>query len=113
MQSAPRTRPPPSCPRNRRDEGGRLKASRVWIIDPLGAAKEFLAGKGEFSILVGLAVDGRPVLGVVYMPDGERMYTAAQACVRPWKSRTRSRRCARIETSGHRGWLARARTRTS
>ena len=35
--------------------------------------KKFIAGNGEFSIMIGLAVDGEAVLGVVYMPDGDRI----------------------------------------
>ena len=61
-----------------RDSVERTSASRVWIVDPLDGTKEFLAGNGEFSIMIGLAVDGVPVLGVVYMPDGDRLYAAAR-----------------------------------
>lgn len=60
------------------DSPVRLKASRVWIIDPLDGTKEFLAQNGEFAIMIGLAVDGFAVLGVVYVPDGDRMYSAAE-----------------------------------
>ena len=61
-----------------KDSPDRLGASRVWIIDPLDGTKEFLARNGEFSIMIGLAIDGEPVLGVVYMPDGDRLYAAAR-----------------------------------
>ena len=61
-----------------KDSADRLSASRVWIVDPLDGTKEFIAGNGEFSIMIGLAVDGVPVLGVVYMPDGDRLYAAAR-----------------------------------
>ena len=40
-------------------------------MDPLDGTKEFLAQNGEFSIMVGLVEDGEPVLGVVYLPDGD------------------------------------------
>ena len=61
-----------------KDSADRLTASRVWIVDPLDGTKEFLARNGEFSIMIGLAVDGEAVLGVVYMPDGDRLYAAAR-----------------------------------
>jgi len=60
------------------DSTDRLRASRVWIVDPLDGTKEFIARNGEFSIMIGLAVNGEAVLGVVYMPDGDRLYAAAR-----------------------------------
>jgi len=52
-----------------------LTASRVWYVDPLDGTKEFIAKNGEFSVMIGLAVDGRAHLGVVYRPDGDVLYT--------------------------------------
>lgn len=60
------------------DPAERLGARRVWIVDPLDGTKEFIARNGEFSILVGLVVDGEPVLGVVYLPATGVMYSAAR-----------------------------------
>lgn len=59
------------------DTPDRLGAARVWIVDPLDGTKEFIARNGEFSVMIGLAIDGRAVLGVVYRPDGDVMYCAA------------------------------------
>jgi 3'(2'), 5'-bisphosphate nucleotidase len=58
------------------DSPERLGAKRVWIVDPLDGTKEFLARNGEFSIMIGLVEDGEPVLGVVYLPDGDLLYGA-------------------------------------
>lgn len=60
------------------DRGDRLGASRVWIIDPLDGTKEFLAQNGEFSVMIGLAVDGEAVVGAVYAPATDTMYAAAR-----------------------------------
>jgi 3'(2'), 5'-bisphosphate nucleotidase len=60
------------------DSPSRLGARRVWIVDPLDGTKEFLAGNGEFSIMIGLAVEGEAVLGVVYLPDGDVSFCAAR-----------------------------------
>ncbi|MEE8235138.1 MAG: 3'(2'),5'-bisphosphate nucleotidase CysQ [Nitrospirales bacterium] len=51
-----------------------LTANRVWYVDPLDGTKEFIAKNGEFSVMIGLAVDGRAHLGVVYRPDGDVLY---------------------------------------
>ncbi|HYH81584.1 MAG TPA: 3'(2'),5'-bisphosphate nucleotidase CysQ [Longimicrobium sp.] len=61
-----------------RDTPGRLSASRLWVVDPLDGTREFLAGNGEFAVMVGLAVDGRAVLGAVYLPVPDRLYFAAE-----------------------------------
>jgi 3'(2'), 5'-bisphosphate nucleotidase len=61
-----------------KDSAARLSARRVWIVDPLDGTKEFLAQNGEFSVMIGLAVEGEAVLGVVYLPDGDILYSAAR-----------------------------------
>ena len=48
---------------------------RLWIIDPLDGTREFVAGKAEFCVLVGLCVDGRPHVGCVYDPIAELWHT--------------------------------------
>lgn len=58
-----------------KDDRSRLQRERVWIIDPLDGTKEFIARNGEFSIMIGLAVKGRPVMGVVHQPTSDLMYT--------------------------------------
>lgn len=73
------------------DSAARLAASRVWIVDPLDGTKEFLARNGEFSVMVGLAVDGEPVAGVVYRPVGDVMFSAERS-VGAWVERGGDRR---------------------
>jgi len=60
-----------------KDDLTRLTKSRVWIVDPLDGTKEFIARNGEFSIMIGLAIEGRPVLGVVMQPDPGLLYVGA------------------------------------
>jgi myo-inositol-1(or 4)-monophosphatase len=50
------------------DSDARLTASYVWIVDPLDGTREFIAGRPEFCVSVGLARDGEPVLGVIINP---------------------------------------------
>lgn len=61
-----------------RDSTDRLSSTRVWIVDPLDGTKEFLACNGEFAIMIGLAVEGRAVLGVVYLPATETLFAAVE-----------------------------------
>lgn len=60
-----------------KDDLTRLNQSRVWIIDPLDGTKEFIARNGEFSIMIGLAVEGRPMMGVVQQPATGLLYAGA------------------------------------
>lgn len=60
-----------------KDDFRRLERRRVWIVDPLDGTAEFIAHNGEFVIMIGLAVDSKPVVGVVYQPIDDVMYAAA------------------------------------
>jgi len=59
------------------DDTKRLAKSRVWMIDPMDGTKQFIERVGEFSVMIGLAVDGEARLGVVYQPTADRLYYAA------------------------------------
>ncbi len=60
-----------------KEDLSRLQRERVWIIDPLDGTAEFIAHNGEFCIMIGLALAGRPVVGVVYQPIDDILYAAA------------------------------------
>lgn len=60
-----------------KDDLSRLQRERVWIVDPLDGTAEFIAHNGEFCIMIGLAVSGQPVVGVVYQPIDDVLYAAA------------------------------------
>jgi len=73
------------------DTPERLSASRVWIVDPLDGTKEFIARNGEFSVMIGLAIGGAAVLGVVFRPEGDVLFAAAQD-IGSWVERGGERR---------------------
>ncbi len=50
------------------DDMSRLGHDLVWMVDPLDGTKEFIKRNGEFSIMIGLVENGRPILGVVLQP---------------------------------------------
>jgi len=60
-----------------KDNLQRLEKDRVWIIDPLDGTKEFIARNGEFSIMIGLAIGGKAVMGVIMQPDPGLLYVGA------------------------------------
>lgn len=60
------------------DDKSRLDSSTVWIVDPLDGTADFVQRTGEFTIMVGLAELGIPVVGVIYCPVLDLLF-AAQA----------------------------------
>ena len=55
----------------------RERGARVWFIDPIDGTRDFIRGQSGFSVMIGLVVDRKPRLGVVYQPSGDRLYLAA------------------------------------
>lgn len=51
---------------------------RFWMIDPLDGTKEFIKKNGEFTVNIALIEDNEPILGVVYPPVLDQMYTAVK-----------------------------------
>lgn len=60
------------------DTTERLGRTRVWMIDPLDGTTGFIAGNGDFAVQIGLAVNGKSILGVVYQPLTGILYHALQ-----------------------------------
>lgn len=56
-----------------------VKNTAFWLIDPLDGTKEFINKNGEFTVNIALIENGKPVLGVVYVPTTETMYSASAA----------------------------------
>jgi 3'(2'), 5'-bisphosphate nucleotidase len=50
------------------------RGGRCWFVDPLDGTREYIARSGEFCVMIGLAIAGRPVLGVVLAPAWGRTY---------------------------------------
>lgn len=49
---------------------------RTWIIDPLDGTVNYANGIPVFCVSIGLAVGGRPVLGVIYDPLRDELFSA-------------------------------------
>jgi 3'(2'), 5'-bisphosphate nucleotidase len=55
---------------------GRIPAhgSTYFLVDPLDGTKEFVRGGDDYTVNIGLIVDGSPRLGVVYQPVTGRLH---------------------------------------
>jgi 3'-phosphoadenosine 5'-phosphosulfate (PAPS) 3'-phosphatase len=54
------------------DDPARLRARRLWIVDPIDGTRDFLAGNAGWAVQVALAIHGELALGVLVIP-GERV----------------------------------------
>ncbi|ABI69981.1 3'(2'),5'-bisphosphate nucleotidase CysQ [Shewanella frigidimarina] len=54
----------------------REKWKRYWLVDPLDGTGEFIAGSGDFSVIIALVEHNRPIIGVVYVPMTKVCYYA-------------------------------------
>lgn len=59
---------------------GRLGEAFI-LVDPVDGTREFLAGKGEFTVNIGLVIRGEPKVGVVYAPALEQIWMAGRKAV--------------------------------
>ena len=55
----------------------RKKWDRLWIVDPLDGTKEFVKRNGEFTVNIALIENGKPILGVIYVPVTSVLYYAS------------------------------------
>ncbi len=46
----------------------------LWIVDPLDGTKEFIKRNGEFTVNIALIHDGKPIMGIIYVPVTDEMY---------------------------------------
>ena len=55
---------------------GRIPAhgDTYFLVDPLDGTKEFVRGGDDYTVNIGLIVDGVPVLGVVFQPARDRLW---------------------------------------
>lgn len=54
-----------------------------WLVDPLDGTKEFIKRNGEFTVNIALIENGLPVMGVIYAPVLDVLYSADKHNV--WK----------------------------
>ena len=58
----------PALSEERADLAGRSFDGSFFLIDPLDGTKEFVAGRGEFTVNLALVTNGKPLLGIVGAP---------------------------------------------
>ena len=54
-----------------------ISGGRFWLVDPLDGTKEFVSGRGEFTVNIALLDNFRPVLGSIFAPMLDETYYGA------------------------------------
>lgn len=60
------------------DSPDRMRAERLWIVDPIDGTWSFIEGRPEFAISVGLVERGRVRVGVIYNPASGELFWAVR-----------------------------------
>ena len=59
-----------------RDDLSRLSQEMIWIIDPLDGTSDFIDKTGEFTVMIALIKNKKPILGVIGWPTEKTLFVA-------------------------------------
>ena len=58
------------------DDQSRLSKDTLWIVDPLDGTSDFIDKTGEFTIMIALVKNKKPILGVIGWPTEKTFFVA-------------------------------------
>ena len=59
-----------------KDDLSRLSEEMVWIVDPLDGTSDFIDKTGEFTVMIALIKNKKPILGVIGWPTEKTFFVA-------------------------------------
>lgn len=59
-----------------KDNQTRLSQETVWIVDPLDGTSDFIDKTGEFTVMIALVKNKKPILGVIGWPTENTIFAA-------------------------------------
>ena len=59
-----------------KDNEKRLEEKKIWVIDPLDGTTDFVNRTGEFTVMIALVENKKPVLGIIYWPTEKTLFLA-------------------------------------
>jgi 3'(2'), 5'-bisphosphate nucleotidase len=59
-----------------KDDLNRLTQKTIWIVDPLDGTSDFIDKTGEFTVMISLIKDKKPILGVIAWPTEKTLFVA-------------------------------------
>ncbi len=60
------------------EEDGGTSGERLWLIDPIDGTANYARGVPRYCVSIGYVVRGVPILGAIYDPAHDRLYSAAK-----------------------------------
>ncbi len=57
-----------------------------WVVDPVDGTKEFIKRNGEFTVNIAFVKNGKPEMGVIYVPASKTLYFADVTTQKAYKS---------------------------
>ena len=58
------------------DDLSRLTQEMIWIVDPLDGTSDFIDKTGEFTVMISLIKNKKPILGVIGWPTEKTLFVA-------------------------------------
>ena len=81
-------------------ERTRSRSGYEWVLDPIDGTRAFIAGLPTWGVLIALAYEGKPILGVMDQPYLDERYRGwnegAESVVRGERRALKTRSCARL-----------------
>ena len=62
------------------DDQSRLSKDMIWIVDPLDGTSDFIDKTGEFTVMIALIQNKKPILGVIAWPTEKTLFVAQKNC---------------------------------
>ena len=59
-----------------KDDLNRLLKDTIWIVDPLDGTSDFIDKTGEFTVMIALIKNKKPILGVIGWPTEKILFVA-------------------------------------
>ncbi|MDF2421767.1 MAG: 3'(2'),5'-bisphosphate nucleotidase CysQ [Nitrosopumilus sp.] len=59
-----------------KDDLRRLSQETIWIVDPLDGTSDFIDKTGEFTVMISLIKNKKPILGVIGWPTEKTLFAA-------------------------------------
>ncbi|QLH02106.1 3'(2'),5'-bisphosphate nucleotidase CysQ [Nitrosopumilus cobalaminigenes] len=59
-----------------KDDLNRLTQEMIWIVDPLDGTSDFIDKTGEFTVMISLIKNKKPILGVIGWPTEKTLFVA-------------------------------------
>jgi myo-inositol-1(or 4)-monophosphatase len=60
------------------DNPARMKASKVWVVDPIDGTRAFLDNRPDWCVSIALVENGRPAVAVLYAPVTDELFLATR-----------------------------------